>query len=336
MAEVVSENFDVVIIGAGPGGLNAAKTLGGSDKKVLIIDRKEVIGPKTCAGGLTEWDKEFDLPEDRVRDFERQYFEVGGKKFYADYPISTVDRGDLGQFQLKQLEQYNNIEVRNKTTAKEVHEDYILINENKETKKIFYKYLIDADGSTSMVRRFLRLENRLFQGMQYIIPDMDYKEFLWVIDFDKMKTSYVWIFPLKDKLSAGIYYNPKLITSSKKAREILNDYLDKFGVDYSKGKIEGMPVNCLYQGHHFGNKYLVGEAAGLTSAPTGEGIAFAMTSSVDVAKHILDENYNFEKLKEILKYKKYQERLLWLFDTFPFLQKPFFNYFLKKYFMTSK
>ena len=49
----------MVVVGGGPGGLKCAETLGEAGKKVLILEKNEIIGPKVCAGGLTR--KAFDF-----------------------------------------------------------------------------------------------------------------------------------------------------------------------------------------------------------------------------------------------------------------------------------
>ncbi len=56
--------FDIIIIGAGPAGLQCAKFLGNSKFQVLLLEKNKEIGPKVCAGGLTFKDIEYlKLPE---------------------------------------------------------------------------------------------------------------------------------------------------------------------------------------------------------------------------------------------------------------------------------
>ena len=49
------QSFSVVIVGAGPGGLACARLLAEHGLDVLVLERKNVIGPKVCGGGIT-WD----------------------------------------------------------------------------------------------------------------------------------------------------------------------------------------------------------------------------------------------------------------------------------------
>ncbi|MCB1319500.1 MAG: FAD-dependent monooxygenase, partial [Leptospiraceae bacterium] len=48
-----AQEFDVIIIGAGPGGSTAAHTLARAGRRVLAIDRAEFPRVRICAGSIT-------------------------------------------------------------------------------------------------------------------------------------------------------------------------------------------------------------------------------------------------------------------------------------------
>ena len=60
------QEFDAIIVGAGPAGLRAAKVLAEGKAKVLCIDKKQEIGvPKRCGEGLgLSWMKRLGLKPD--------------------------------------------------------------------------------------------------------------------------------------------------------------------------------------------------------------------------------------------------------------------------------
>jgi geranylgeranyl reductase len=70
------ESYDVIIVGAGPAGLRCAEVLGGSRLEVLVTEKKSVIGPKVCAGGLTFLNGHFELPAADVLTFPIQRIEL--------------------------------------------------------------------------------------------------------------------------------------------------------------------------------------------------------------------------------------------------------------------
>src|SRR6056297_1514141 len=155
------KNFDIVIIGAGPAGLQCAKKLGNSKFSVLLIDKKKKIGPKVCAGGLTNDSINFlNPPSDLIeKEFNKVSLHIN-KSFSVisrDKPIvSTINREKLGQWQLSQLKDFKNITVKTQAQAFKIQKKYVLINKEK----IKYKFLVGAGGARSIVRNYLGLENR--------------------------------------------------------------------------------------------------------------------------------------------------------------------------------
>jgi geranylgeranyl reductase len=293
---------------------------------VLVLEKRYTIGQKTCAGGLTVLNKNFPLPFDKTLTFRGYCIVLNGEEhtLASAHPIHTIDRVDLGQFQLGLVRQHENITIRTGTAVRDITNTHILTDGDK---KIAYRYLVGADGATSIVRKYLGLKNRLYMGMHYVIPEV-HEKMTWIFHPGLLGSGYGWIFPHRSFTSAGVYFNPVRIPA-RKARGVLNELLDDYGIDYRNAPFAAAPVNCLYRGIKFGNIFLVGDAAGLVSAGTGEGIAYALTSGEDVARHLLDTAYDFDNIRKILTYKERQEFILSVFDRLPFLQTFLFRVFGK-------
>ena len=298
--------YDVVIIGAGPGGLKCAEVLGKAGKKVLLLEKNKVIGPKICAGGLTR--KAYQLlgcPDKIVeKSFNNIIFRSPKQRTSLEFGESfvyTVSRKKLGQWQLKKLKSLENVEVRTGEIVENVSRDYIETNKNE---KIFFDKLVGADGAGSKVRRFLKLKNELVGlAFHYLLPTSKCPEFSDIeIIFDPKLFSawYCWAFPHSDYVSIGFGCFPRVMKASE-ARKNLDIWLKKKKIDTENEEFQAFPINCDYQGYSFGNqKYLlVGEAAGLVSGFTGEGIYQALASGDDVARLILNKNHNPRKIKKI-------------------------------------
>jgi geranylgeranyl reductase len=249
------ESYDVVIVGAGPAGLKCAEVLGGSGLNVLVLEKKDTVGQKTCAGGLTVLNKNFLLPFDKTLTF-REYHIVLNRKEHvlaSAHPIHTIDRVDLGQYQLGLVRRHENIMIRTTAAVRGITDTHILTDEGK---KIAYSIRY-ADGATSSVRKYLGLENRLYMGMHYVIPEV-HEKMVWIFQPGLLGSGYAWVFPHRSYTSAGVYFNPVRI-SAQKAREALNELLDDYGIDY-RNALAAAPVNCLYKGIKF--EYLfAGDAA---------------------------------------------------------------------------
>src|SRR3989344_9408934 len=113
----MTEKYDVIIIGAGPAGLECANQLKNSNLSVLLIEKNTIIGPKTCAGGLTNLDKDFDIPKDKTRSFQKQEILIENKSYVINLanPLKTISRFDLGQYQNQKISNCNNIKVLKET-----------------------------------------------------------------------------------------------------------------------------------------------------------------------------------------------------------------------------
>lgn len=318
----MENKYDVIIIGAGPAGLECANQLKDSELSVLLIDKNKVIGPKICAGGLTGLDKKFNIPDEKTRTFSKQIIFLENKKTVFNNSIRIIDRFDLGQYQLTKIENLKNITILKETLVKSIEKDRIITNRGT----FHFKFLVGADSSSSVVRRYLGLKTKICIGLYYNIPKVT-DDFILYLNPKLLKSGYIWEFPHKKYTNIGVYFNPKYLTSQR-AREVLENYLKENNYDFSSGDIKGAPISYYYKGCIFNNIFLVGDAAGLVSKPSGEGIAFALTSGGEVARKILNPDYKMIELERILVFKKRRERILKILDTFPFIQKPFLNIFM--------
>lgn len=316
--------FDVIIIGAGPTGLECAEGLKNSNLSVLLIEKNNIIGSKICGGGLTNLDADFDIPNNKTRSFAKQKVFLANKAYEINFanPLRTIDRFDLGQFQLSKIRNSHNITILDQTFVESIKKNELITIQG-----VFrFRYLVGADGSSSIVRKYLGLKSEITTGLYYEIPGVT-DDLVWYFNPKLLKSGYIWEFPHKNYTNIGVYFNPQYL-NSKKAREILEKYLKDRGYKFLSKDFRGAPINYSYQGCVFGNVFLIGDAAGLASKTMGEGISFALTSGKEVAKRILSPNYDMIKLKKILKFKRRQERILKLFDTFPYFQDYLFKIFI--------
>lgn len=301
----------MIIVGAGPAGLNCAQKLGENGKKVLLLEKNAVIGPKVCAGGITLNTLEYlNVPEELLGGkFDEVIIATPRQKqaMKSDKPILyTIDRKDLGQWQLQQLKKTKAI-IRNKAYVTEIGKEFVVVNKSE---KIGFKYLVGADGSASIVRRFLGIKTKdLLMSFQYNIPGENCKKLEMHFNAELFSLGYAWIFPQKGYISIGCGCVPAYL-GAKNLRENFKKWLEISKIDVSREKIEASPISFDYQGYKFGNIFLAGDAAGLASGLTGGGIYQALISGEEIAKTILDPCYISCKMEEIIKRKKIHKRVL--------------------------
>ncbi|RKX27505.1 MAG: hypothetical protein DRP47_06430 [Candidatus Zixiibacteriota bacterium] len=302
--------YDVVIVGAGPGGLNCAEKLSSSKLKVLLLEKNITIGPKICGGGITNHAIEYlKLPKDiqgnkfrEIRVYNNSKSATMKKK---DDFIYTVDREILGQWQLKKLNK-ENVEIRTDAKVSKITKNYLIVNNDE---KIKFKYLVGADGVASIVRKYLKLRTGFGITIQYILPTNKYKKFELHYDSKLFNAWFAWIVPHKNHVSIGCGGHPKILPA-KKLNNNFNIWLKKNEIDVSKGEYKAWPIGYNYQGYRFDNIFLVGEAAGLTSPLTGEGIYPALISGEEVAKIIQNEKYVSRIMDKIITTNKLHMRIM--------------------------
>lgn len=301
---------ETIIIGAGPAGLKAAEILAKNKRDVLVLEQKSEIGDKTCAGGLTSNALKLGIPSNLLqRKFNSMTIYYNGKKDYIrmNAPfIATLNRKDLGKWMAKKAKDAG-AEIKTNTKVTNIGNNFVIANEQK----IYFKYLIGADGSNSIVRKSLGIKTtKILEAFHYIL-NKKVKDIEMYFDVERFGPAYAWIFPYKNIVSVGTGADSnykKLKTIDVKRN--FDEWCKERGYDIKNSKFYASPINYDYKGYKFGNKFLVGDAAGFSSGLTGEGIYFAILSGMDVASKILDKEYDCKNIKHILKIKRFEERIL--------------------------
>lgn len=313
----MKDKYDVVIIGAGPAGLSCAEVLAKGGKSVLVLEKNHKVGPKICAGGLTakvEEDKFLSLQNvDNIFYSFKLHFSKMCKEISDSNPlVATIDRGKLGEIMLGKVLK-SGAEVKIETEVKEIKENSIIAN----GQEIKYNYLIGADGSNSTVRRFLGVKTeKMLITLQYIIPQdiQNFEEMEYFFD-SKISSCYFYIFPHKDFTMVGGGYCSKTVFKNPFGfKNTFEKWLKDHQIKTDGLKLESFPINFDYQGYQFGNKFLIGDAGGFASGLTGEGIYFAMVSGKEVAKKIINPQYDCSGISKILKIKRDHENFFKLIN----------------------
>jgi geranylgeranyl reductase family protein len=301
-------DYDVIVVGAGPGGSTAARFCAQAGLKTLLIEKEKMPRYKACGGCLSIKTVNLlglDLNPVLETMIYRAKFTYRLKDSFSielRQPIAfMVMRDRFDQFLVKQasekgtevLEGISVVRVEEKREGVEV--------ELNEGEKIRCEYLIGADGSGSIVGKSLSLlppksdgsgfgmESEIPLGSTFGFPTEELQ--LVHLDFGGVPNGYGWVFPKKEGLSVGV---GGMLRDAAKTN--LRQYFNTFvhGLHYIKqekvGKVIGHPLPSFYDERQRvakGKVLLVGDAAHLMDPLMGEGIYYALLSGMLAAEAIL-------------------------------------------------
>jgi geranylgeranyl reductase len=122
----------------------------------------------------------------------------------------------------------------------------------------------------------------------------------WHLNATLFQNGYGWIFPFRDMASVGVYVtrpynNPKQMLCS------LRRWADATKIPVGGLKPKAGLINFDYRGWHFNNIMLIGDAAGLASGLTGEGMYPALVSGETAARVIINPDYKCTELQRLIK-----------------------------------
>ena len=142
--------YDVIVLGSGPGGEGAAIMASKNKKKVLVVEKNPQVG-----GGCTHWGT---IPSKAIRNAIMMFSNLSktpvvGKEYYHMMPnfveLLAVSKSVVHtQVNLRQnFYNRNYIEVRHGEASFIDANTIEIVNENKESEKVRGKYFVIATGS---------------------------------------------------------------------------------------------------------------------------------------------------------------------------------------------
>ena len=312
----MTAGFDVIIVGGGPAGATAARSLARGGARALVLDRAAFPRHKPCGGGLT-WralkrfpDVEAAVPRISAHPIRRIYMEAPGGASVAvetEQPtILLVRRVEFDNL-LMTMAREAGAEVAEGTDITRVSEREAGVRLEARDGRVFdAPIVIAADGVYSTVARRLGFNpgwprDRVAIDMMEETPSgrlraVDHGT-LWVSFAPGSGHGYGYIFPKRDYVNVGVGY---IVSSFKTSiREAPHAVHEAFVADLKKrGLLEGesdrscftpyqVPVGGPLRTTARGRVYLAGDAGGFVNGFSAEGIYFAMVTGALAAKAIL-------------------------------------------------
>lgn len=323
-----NKEYDVIVIGAGPGGSVIARRLSQYGHSVLLIEKREQIGfPVRCGEASTtleDIESYGPIDEDCIETIIDGLFVYGpGGTTVESIKKDTgimLNREKFDPYLAKLAEQ-DGVELVTNARAESVSPVIgkfreVSIVTPQGTEKIKGRMIVGADGMESLVGRMAGLKclhnvNSTCTGVDIevegILTDPRYLTFWQGHDF--INDGYIWSFP-KVKSNVTNFGAGFLIPKSKDVsiQDITLQWLYKLFPDAKVNKITGglISVSGNLKEYVTDRLILVGDAAHHTNPLTGGGIAAAMRAAKEGAEVIHNGLIKDDLSKSFL--KKYEER----------------------------
>ncbi|MBI4399588.1 NAD(P)/FAD-dependent oxidoreductase [Candidatus Micrarchaeota archaeon] len=325
MAE--EENFDVIVVGGGPGGSTCATYLGKAGYKVLLLEKAKFPRDKTCGDAVSG--KSVSV----LRDFglmdaiETQPHEkVNGVLFSSpdativEIPFPSGYGGNKGFGYVCRREVFDNIVFQHSKKYATVLEQFQvtdLIKENgyvvgvrcmdlnaKKEKTFRGRIIVGADGALSVVARKVNAENTdpkhscvalraYYKNIKGLTKNIE------IHFINSVLPGYFWIFPLENG-TANVGVGMLTYDMQKRAINLKTSMLEAIKNDpLFKERFQGAELMSDIKGWTlpfgskkvkcYGNGYvLLGDSASLIDPFTGEGIGNSMVSA-RIASRVIDK-----------------------------------------------
>ncbi len=291
----MKDSYDIVIVGAGPGGSNTAKAAAEAGAEVLLLEKRQEIGaPKRCGEG-------FSVNGVKTLGFEPSprwcINEIWGANVIAPNGKKVTARYDqqVGWvIERKMFDKYLAIEAakagadvytRTEVTGLKIEGGFVKgveVDRMGEKFEIEAKVVVGADGVESKVARWYGINSTqklvdIDSAFQYeMVVDLEEPDMLDLyFGNDIAPRGYIWVFP-KGKKVANVGIGIGGNVGGKTARQYLDEWIAK-NEPFNEGAIievnaGGVPVGAPLDKLVGNGLMLVGDSAHQVNAIHGGGV----------------------------------------------------------------
>ncbi len=300
-----SNHFDVIVTGAGPGGATATCELAKAGVRTLLIEKQKLPRRKTCGGGLTYKVTKalsFDISsvvERTMTSFVLTYKMSNPRVVKSPNPLVYMVRRSEFDNLLTTTAVNAGAQLMDETKVDNVSaDDRCTVSTSRGT--YTSDFLIGADGATGVTARALGLmtDRVLLPAVENEVEVSSQVAEYWrdkmSLDLGTLRASYGWVFPKEDHFNVGVGgFGPHADFAQSLKRydsEHLNRRVpDRVRVRKTSGYV--LPLRRRNAPIQKGRAMLIGDAAGLVEALTGEGIYYAICSGQIAARAIATNMY---------------------------------------------
>ena len=296
-----TNHFDVIVLGAGPAGATAAFELARAGVKTLLIEKQKLPRHKTCGGGLTHKVAAalaFDISsvvERTISSFVLTYKMQRPRLLHSPTPLVYMVRRSEFDNLLTTKAVDAGAGLFDETTVNGILPDDHGVSIETSRGRYDADFLIGADGALGMTARALGL-----MGDRVLLPAVEHEVEVssdvaddWQgkmsLDLGTLRASYGWVFPKEDHFNVGVGGFGHRADFARELRGYDTEHLnrrvpERLRVRKTFGYV--LPLRRKDAPIQQGRVLLIGDAAGLVEALTGEGIYYAVRSGQIAAQAI--------------------------------------------------
>lgn len=311
--------FDVLIVGAGPAGSFAAEVLARAGVRVALFDGRAPGDPKACGGGVTSkalkaWPHLLEAVGRTIDELEM--YSPSGKHLHLklEEPFAVYSRIAFDTFLRERARQAGAVVIADKVSGRGFKRNGdAWIVKSQSGPEYSCKFLIGADGANSAIAKKLAgplppAEMEVAFGYRAPLPASG--EAATIVAFLPRWVGYAWAFPRVDHVSFGIattqdafdhqalddllwdfmvsYYEVAHVGNSRarmtiwSSRNKKNTQVDNLrdNAERYAARIPGLAPRTWDTRRASGDGWaLLGDAAGFADPVTGEGIYYALRSA---------------------------------------------------------
>ncbi|MEH0985194.1 geranylgeranyl reductase family protein [Micromonospora sp. CPCC 205556] len=324
--------WDLVVVGAGPAGLCAARVAAARGVRTLVLDRATHPRYKTCGGGLIGTSLSavagrIEVPaHDRV---DRVTFTRDGRRGFTRRhrtPLVTMVRRDEFDDRLRGAAVTAGAEVREGVAVRGLDQDPDGVRVRlADGTTVHARTVIGADGSAGVTSRHVGVRFRQVDlGLERELPVPPAEQERWrgrlLLDWGAVPGSYGWVFPKGGSLTVGVI---AARGDGERTRAYLRDFVDRLGLSGVEPEHDsGHLTRCRADDAPLrrGRVLVVGDAAGLLEPWSREGISYALRSGTLAGAAVAagdPERYERDVRDQLVPSMRAGHRLLEVFERRP-------------------
>ncbi len=293
------QNYDIIVVGAGPGGSIAAKTAAENGYSVCLLEKESLNegGRYKACGGAIAWElvEEIDYPENMIgRIIESlELHHVDGYDFSKKGKGAVIWRSVFDKF-LSDMAVASGAILKDRERLIRIVKIGDSYQINTKNEKYSTKYVIAADGVTSSTLKALKwpffeksnliltITKEMKTSKSYINSTLgsDVVHLFFGIK-NLIPIGYAWLFPKEEIITVGWGNQINLIKNSREefkkfvALPFVQTALKNSAIEIFKPHL--IPVGLRSQLYKE-NVFAVGDAGGIVDPISGKGIPYAMMS----------------------------------------------------------